>query len=498
MNWLDRSISAAFPGWALGRLRARAALEVLRSYDAAKRTRSSANWITGTGSSNSEIAPAIATVRSRSRDMARNNPYAARAINGLTSKSVGTGIMARWDAPAQKQWNKWIPQADFEGHFDLYGLQNHWARAGYESGEVLIRRIRTRDEFGIRVQTLESDYIDSSKFGPLDSGNYVIAGAEVDRLGRKVAMWLFDQHPGEMPYVPKNFKSKRVPMDDLIHFGEKKRPGELRYMPRLTASMMKLRDIDEGDEADLVRKKIQACFVAFVTGGDPQKSLGESSMVPASGSTPARRTEMLSPGMIYYPRDGENVTFGNPVAVADESFTKRQLHAVAIGCGMTYELLTGDLSDVNYSSFRAGLQDFREFVDEWRWIHFAPVVLTRVARWWEESAWDAGKLRTTGHELDWTPPKWSYVDPQKEIKADVEELDSSLISWPEKQRQRGYDPEVVLAEMEEWNEKLKKAGIRVTPPKAAPVSGNEPPPDEDDKKVKPKGNEPQGAPSTHH
>ncbi|WP_410543596.1 phage portal protein [Wolbachia endosymbiont of Atemnus politus] len=37
---------------------------------------------------------------------------------------------------------------------------------------------------------------------------------------------------------------------------------------------------------------------------------------------------------------------------------RQQLRAIAIGMGITYEQLTGDLSGVNYSSIRAGLIEF--------------------------------------------------------------------------------------------------------------------------------------------
>jgi capsid protein len=62
-------------------------------------------------SANAEIAPAIATLRNRSRDQVRNNPYARRAIAKLVSASIGTGIMARPPEPVAKVWKRWCKQA---------------------------------------------------------------------------------------------------------------------------------------------------------------------------------------------------------------------------------------------------------------------------------------------------------------------------------------------------------------------------------------------------
>jgi capsid protein len=40
---------------------------------------------------------------------------------------------------------------------------------------------------------------------------------------------------------------------------------------------------------------------------------------------------------------------------------------LAAGVGLTYELLTGDLSQVNYSSIRAGLIEFRRRMEALQW-----------------------------------------------------------------------------------------------------------------------------------
>jgi capsid protein len=36
-----------------------------------------------------------------------------------------------------------------------------------------------------------------------------------------------------------------------------------------------------------------------------------------------------------------------------EAFMRQQLRSIAVGVGLTYEQLTSDLTDVNYSSIRA-------------------------------------------------------------------------------------------------------------------------------------------------
>lgn len=474
MNWIDKTIGYLAPESGLRRVRARAALGVItksRAYEAARSDRRTGGWKTNSTSANAEIGSALTIARNRSRDLVRNNPYATKAINALVTKSIGTGIRARMPAGVKSKWEAWAKVCDFDEHFDLYGLEMLVARAAYESGEVLIRRIRTRNgDVPLQLQILEPDYLDPTRFGPMPNGNYAIAGVEINPLGQRVAYWLYDQHPGENVLLPRSLFSKRVDASEVIHFYEKRRPGQLRGMPRMASSIIKLRDLDEYEEAELVRKKIEACFVAFVHGGGPNTPLGEATT--DTSVTPAKRNETLSPGIIEYLGQNEEVTFGNPSSSSGYGdYTKTQLHAIAAGSGVTYELLTGDLSGVNFSSIRAGQGDFRDMIDQWRWIDFIPVVCNRIESWFLDAAWTAGSIRTRNYAAIWTAPKWPYVDPLKDIQAAKEEVRGGFSSLSEKIRQNGDDPQEVFAEKAAEQEELKKLKVVVDSDAAVAISG---------------------------
>jgi capsid protein len=96
MNWLDRAIGVVAPGTGLRRARRRHAMAVLaRAYEGARAGRRTEGWITAGTGANAEIAPALARLRDRSRDLVRNNPYAAKAVQALVSNMVGTGLLPR-------------------------------------------------------------------------------------------------------------------------------------------------------------------------------------------------------------------------------------------------------------------------------------------------------------------------------------------------------------------------------------------------------------------
>lgn len=465
MNWFDRAVSFVSPETAFRRLQYRAALALAtRAYDAGKTTRRTDGWRSAGTSANAEAVPSLATVRNRARELVRNNPHALRAINILAAKSIGTGIRARWDRGAQAAWNEFVETCDYEGDQDLYGLQALAARASFESGEVIVRRVRqTSGRVPLKLQVLEADYLDGLKFGQQSNGNYVIGGVEIDRAGRKQAYWLYPEHPGEISYQV-SLKSQRVEASEVILFGEKLRPGQLRFMPRMAATMMRLRDFDDYRDALIVKKKIEACFAAFVIGGNPSLPLGEATtatITASDGTTSTQRQEQLSPGMIEYVPGGQDVKFASPTTGSDEGFSVQELHAIAAGSGVTYAQLTGDLSQVNYSSIRAGMADFRDVVEAWRWMSFIPMAMRRISGWFLDAAWSAGSIRTMNYRPVWTPPAWPYVNPLDDIKASKESMRAGVVSLSETIRERGYDPDEVFAEIEKERKELAAKGIVV-------------------------------------
>ena len=110
----------------------------------------------GWAGANAEIAPAIARLRDRSRDLVRNNPYAAKAVTALVSNMVGTGLLPRaraatpeLAAQADRLWAEFASSADADGLTDFSGLQALIVRSLVESGEVLVRLRERRVEDGL-------------------------------------------------------------------------------------------------------------------------------------------------------------------------------------------------------------------------------------------------------------------------------------------------------------------------------------------------------------
>jgi len=460
VNPLDRIVGFISPAIQLKRARARAALEIVeRSYDGAKTGRRTSGWSTGGNSANSEIAPALSLLRNRSRDLVRNNPYAAKAINSLVSNAIGTGITPTL-SEGQELWQKWTAECDADGQLDLYGLQMLIARTVRESGECLVRfRYRLPSDglsVPMQLQVLEPDYLCDWKFENLTGGGYIQHGIEYDAIGRRVAYWLYKQHPGELAPQLNGLLPYRVDASDVLHIYEKTRPGQSRGVPVLAPAMLKMRDLDDYEEAELVRKGIESCFAAFVTTDNDALTLGDAS------TESGHRLENLSAGMIQYLKSGESVTFGAPTGVNGyNDYIKTQLHAISAGAGITYEQLTGDLSQVNYSSIRAGTLEFRRMVEQWQWLTFIPMFCQPLMKAWLDAAVLAGKLKSSDAKVSWTTTRFDWVDPVRDVTGELMEIAAGLKPWSEAVRGRGFDPQANINEIKAEQEAFKKAGIKI-------------------------------------
>ncbi len=129
LNWLDRAVGYVSPAAGLRRVRNRYAMTALRrSYEGARLGRRTEGWVAAGTGANAEIGPALVRLRDRSRDLVRNNPYAAKAVQAVVSNLVGTGIMPRARASRQKLvrdadslWQRFAETADADGQTDVCG-----------------------------------------------------------------------------------------------------------------------------------------------------------------------------------------------------------------------------------------------------------------------------------------------------------------------------------------------------------------------------------------
>ena len=462
MNLLDRAIAVVSPQWGMRRARARA---VTAHYDAAGIGRR-------TSSMKAARTDADAAARQRqrmawyARDMVRNTPFATRAQSVICGGIVGDGILPKvvLSYPGLKETaRKRVRDRGLElieAHFDtcaidrqgrqnLYGLQRLVTNTVVDAGECLVRIYHSHpdpDALPLQLDVLEPDYLDDGKFGWMATGNEIRDGIEYDATGRRVAYWLFPEHPGG-DWTPgaRRGISERVPAEEVLHIYRQDRPGQMRGVTWFAPVMMRLQDLADHEDAQLMRQKIAACFAAF--------------RVRSEGGKGGEIAE-LAPGMIYDLGEDEDVKFAEPPGVDGyDEFTRSVLRSVAAGMGITYEALTGDLGQVNFSSARMGRLEMDQNISAWQWLMLIPQMMQPLAQAFI-TAWnghDGAAMIKAGlpadiwrHlRLEWQPPRKVIVDPTREIAALADAVRNGFASRQQVVRQLGVDPERLLGEIEQ-------------------------------------------------
>jgi lambda family phage portal protein len=330
-----------------------------------------------------------------------------------------------------------------------------------ESGEVLIRRRWRRPEDGLAIpmqlQLLEPDLIDTSRDNMTGiEGGPVIQGVEFDAIGRRVAYWLYPEHPGS-GRVGGAGTSRRVAASSIIHLYRVDRPGQVRGVPWLCTAIMRLKDFDEFEDAQLMRQKIAAMFAGVYTSpeGEPP-SVG--AVDPTSPAPPGPEVQTMEPGTMITGPNGYQVSFSDPPQVQNDGFSARALRGIAAGLEITYEDMTGDYSGFNYSSSRQSHKRHQAAVEDWRWNMLIPHVCDGAWVWVMEAAL-LGGLVESATPAEWTPPPVAQIDPDKEGQAVKRAIRAGLKTVSGAIREQGLDPETHLAEYAADMRKLDELGI---------------------------------------
>jgi lambda family phage portal protein len=277
-------------------------------------------------------------------------------------------------------------------------------------------------------------------------------GKEFDALGTCVAYWLYPEHPGELTgWRASGLVSRRVPASEIIHYYRRDRPSAVRGVSELAVSLMRYRDLADWHDAELVRKKMEACVMAVISSDKPDKALG---LAGDSG------IEKMVPGLIARIGSSEQVTFNNPQASgAGGEFSRFELHALAVGCGITYAQLTGDMSQANFSSNRMGLIEFRGLIDQEQWLVLVPQVLQRLRTWWREAAALSGVTLGDVVADAYTMPAKPSVDPLKDTLTAKEAIRGGGMTLSEWLREKGTTLDAYIAERKAELTRLQDAGL---------------------------------------
>lgn len=410
---------------------------------------------------NALVASGGPRLLARARELVVTNGYAANACEAFASNLVGDGIKpsslitdAALRDQVQKLWLAWTDEADADGLTDFYGLQAMVAREMFVAGECFVRLRPRRAEDGLMVplqlQLLQSEMLPFEKTETAPNGNRIRCGIEFDAIGRRVAYHFRRRHPGDSTdqrvAVP---ETVRVPAEEVLHIYRPIDAGQIRGLPHVAPAMVRLFLLDQYDDAELDRKKTAAMFAGFITKTAPEEPMmGEGAADPDGAAIAS-----LEPGTMQVLLPGEDVKFSSPADVGGgyEAFQYRTLLAVSASLGLPYHLVTGDVRQANYSSLRAELVEFRRRIGQMQHGVIVHQFCRPVWARWMETVVLAGALDLPGfasapgrfRAAQWIPPRWDWVDPLKDIQAQVLAMEAGITSRRKVVEATGYDVEEV-------------------------------------------------------
>lgn len=493
-TWLDRAVAYLAPRHGLERLRARAAFaELSRAYEGASRGARLGGWKTSSESASTVGLGELATLRHRSRYVFRNIGWAKQAVRVATNNVVGAGVVPRiLAAPgaggrgeaaklaARNLWRRWAAsgtEAHTRRRLSLYGIQRLAMRSVGVDGEVLIRRRvrRTTDGLAVplQVEVMQADFLDESQDRELAGGGRILGGIEFDSFDQVVAYHLFRSHPGD--YRRGQLESRPVPASEIIHLFDEEAPGQVRGVPLCAPALVRLRDLDETEDARVIREKVAACFAAFLVdiNGEGSPLLGAGA---SSGSVEDEVGESLRPGMLARLQPGQDVRFGTPpVPAGFEEFSSLALRGIAAGYGITYEELTGDYSRVNFSSGRMGWLKADRQVRAWQQDVIVAGLCCRLWEWWTTAAAMVDPaIDPEAILVSWDAPRREMLDPVKETQARILGIRGGLQSLSDGIREGGRNPDEVLEELAQDADRIDELELTLdTDPRraVAPAAG---------------------------
>ncbi|MDQ0301281.1 phage portal protein [Ancylobacter polymorphus] len=332
-------------------------------------------------------------------------------------------------------WSRWWDRADAEGRDDFAGILTRAARGIVAAGEAFL--VMEADEAGeLVLRSIAPEQVDATMTRPVTGGN-IVAGIQMDARGRPTRFWIRPASDA----MPAAYALTAQPVDaaDVLHAFRRDHPGQVRGLSWLAPVATKLDQLAELDDSALALAQTASLFGGVLVNATGQPG---DDISPASG---------LSPGALVELPPGVDVRFSDPPAFTGADALRREmLRSVASGVGLPYELVTADLSAVNYSSMRAGFGEFRKRVDVLRrTLVEAQIVRPLWRRWLTIEALHGRIAPNVAGSLEpiiaWSA--WLPIDPAKDVEADIAALTAGLTSRAELVAKRGRDIAELDAEL---------------------------------------------------
>ena len=439
-------------------------------------------WSPGVADADYALIPNLRELRARSRDLVRNAPIAAGAVETAVTNVIGSGLTLQarvdakalgmdeeaadeWQSNTERLFRMWAESelSDATGDLTFYEAQDVAYRSHEESGDIAVVLPQVRRPgwpFTLAVQLVEADRVSNENW-KADSDT-LVQGVEKNEAGEKVALWICNRHPGNA-FTLKGFKWTRVPLRgeksgrrNALHVVRKKRPGQTRGIPALAPIIETLKQLTRYSTAEVdaaVNSAVNALFVkmdpdTFQDVFDPQAQAAYMAAAQSwDGGVNSGRAINLLPG-----EEIQSPTPGRPNPNFDP-FVSAVLRQIGMALNIPHEVLTKHFQ-ASYSAARAAMLDaWRTFRIRRAW--FASRFCQPIYEEWLADAVASGLIVAPGFFADplirraWCGSNWAgdgpgSLDPEKEANAAKTRMEIGMTTLPE---------EIVAYDGGDWEQK---------------------------------------------
>jgi lambda family phage portal protein len=459
---------------------------VARSYAAAGQGRLLGDWVMSPTTADQDLRLGILGVRTRARDLAQNNDLAKAYLRAIKKNVVGSsGFSLQVKAMKQDTAGKWVvDKADSDylenefwkwsgpgtatvtGKISLRKAEELVAETVARDGELFVRLVRGAgiNRYGFSLQFIEPDWIDEKYNIDLGGGRLIIMGVELDEWRRPVAYHV-SRRRAELGVYGASVTTgpyDRIPASDILHLFDPERVDATRGISWMASGMVKSRHLDGYIEAAVVNSRASACKMGVIQEEASSEFTGDAKDSAGNTLTTLEPGELmrLLPGQTFQDYDPKY-----PEAQFDP-FTKAMIRLIASGLGVSYQTLSGDLSETSYASGRQGLLEERETYKSAQSL-FSEIFLTPVYSEWLRMGITSGALDLPMSKFDkfnspkWTGRRWQWVDPLKDVQAAKEEVAAGFKSSTMIANENGRDLYEIYQELADEKALAEEYGLEL-------------------------------------
>lgn len=505
--------------------KAMGAFEAADRYDQAL-----ALWAPAIRSADADLLPDKEMLDARSRDMVRNDAYVQGGANLHKDNIVGSHYLLN-ARPATKvllgvQDDVWEEefQEEVEEKFELVAEStDNWLDASRQNtftemvrmavgihmfgGEFLASVEYVRDDaspFKTAIQMIDLDRLSTAPLSMIDRN--VRGGIRYNARGAPVAYQIRTQHPNDLRWqidlpdwkeIPKRKPWGRM---QIIHIFEQIRVDQSRGVAEMTTALKEMRMAHKLRDVNLQHHVTQALYAAAVTSDLPTEAImsalgqtnnseqvaaavsgyangylsevgkyvGEAKGLRVDGVRiphlyPGTKLELLSPGK------------GGPLGT---EFEQSILRYIASSIGVSYEQLSRDYTNTNYSSARAAMTETWKYMQSRKKL-VADKFASIIYRLWLEEAINNNQITTfpkskapmlyTNNALnlnfqaisraDWVGASRGQIDELKETQAAVLRINNGLSTAEDELARLGKDWRKVYRQLKREQDRRESLGL---------------------------------------